>query len=142
VIFSGNLVTAVALLLIVLITIGILLTSDLVGISHAQSPLQAEIILSPHPDPADGATGIIPEVPRVIDLNSGDETTTLLGSFQAQLTYDGNCLNILDVRELGFSITALIIDNANGTTTFSGASPGRSRASCRTGSYFDPSDGK
>ena len=76
-----------------------------VGISHAQSPLQAELLLSLHQDPLDGAAGIVLQVPRVIDPTTGDETATLLGSFQAVLTYDGSCVNILDVRELDFTLS-------------------------------------
>ena len=120
-ILPRNLVAAVAILLIVLITIGLILGPDRVGISHAQGPLQAKLLLSLHQDPADGAAGIIAQVTRVID-GAGNETATLLGSFQAQLTYDGTCINILDVRELDFSISNLIISNPTGVTTFAGSS--------------------
>ena len=92
------------------------------GISHAQNPLKAELIFSLHQDPVEGATGMIPQITQVIDPGTGDPTTTLLGSFQAVLTYDGGCINILDVRELDFTVTHLVIDNTSGVTTFNGTS--------------------
>ena len=69
-----------------------------IGTSHAQSPLQAELLLSLLQDPADGAAGIVPQIPRVIDPATGIVIPTQLGSFQAQLTYDGSCINIQGVR--------------------------------------------
>ena len=87
------------------------------GISHAQSPLQAELLLFLHHDLADGAAGIVPQVFRIVDPATGEETDTRLGSFQAELTYDGNCINIRDVRELDFTISGLSIDNSSGMTS-------------------------
>lgn len=88
----------------------------------ARSTHQAELVLSLHQNTVDGATGIVPQIPRVIDLATGNETATLLGGFQAQFDYDSACVNVLDVRALDFSISDLIIDNSNGSVTFSGAS--------------------
>ena len=91
------------------------------GTSHAQSPLQAELLLSPHQDPADGAAGIVPQIPRVVDPATGGVTDTRLGSFQARLTYDGTCINILDIREMDFPIAAEnITGGVTGSATFEG----------------------
>jgi hypothetical protein len=78
--------------------------------------------LSYYQDPVDRTAGIIARSPLVIDPATGNELTVLLGSFQALLTYDVNCLSIVDVRALDFSITDLNIDNINGATIFNGTS--------------------
>jgi hypothetical protein len=80
----------------------------------------AEPSLSPFQDPADGATGIRLGIARVYDSSTGTDVATPLASFQSTLFYDSSCVNILGIRPLGFTATALDIDNPSGMTTFDG----------------------
>ncbi len=83
----------------------------------------AESSLSLHQDPADRATGLKVDVTRVTIPSTGSGVSVLLGSFQAQLTYDSSCVNILDIREMDFSIIAKNITNGvTGSATFNGFS--------------------
>ena len=68
----------------------------------------------------DGATGLKIDITRVYDPSTGDDEAIPLGAFQAQLTYVGTCINLLDVRELDFTLTAANIDNNTGLAAFNG----------------------
>lgn len=86
--------------------------------------LQAEPSLGLHQDPVDAAAGIKLAVNRIFDASTGQDVTNSLESFHAQLTYDGSCVNILEIRPLEFAPDTVNIDNALGITTFNGvASP-------------------
>lgn len=75
-----------------------------------------------HQDPADGATGVKLDLAPEGDPANGPDQNVLLGSFQVQITYDGNCLNILDVRGIDFVVSDVSIDNSAGVATYSGSS--------------------
>jgi hypothetical protein len=75
-----------------------------------------------HQDPEDGATGVKIEIDRRGEPDNGPDQSALLESFQVRITYDGICLNILDVRGLDFVVSDVSIDNIAGVTTFSGSS--------------------
>jgi hypothetical protein len=81
---------------------------------------QASFIL--HQDPVDGATGVKIDAALGGDPSNGQDQNLLLESFQVQVTYDGNCLNILDVRGIDFDVFDVSIDNSTGVTTFNGSS--------------------
>jgi len=75
-------------------------------------------------DPTDGATGVKIGITRVFDSITGDELPVPIGDFEARLTYDGSCINVLDeIRPVDFTITAVNIDDSTGITTFSGSAP-------------------
>jgi hypothetical protein len=80
----------------------------------------AEPILRPFQDPVDGATGVSLGIARVYDSSNGEDVAAPLASFQSTLSYDSSCANILGIRPLDFTATALDIDNASGMTTFDG----------------------
>jgi hypothetical protein len=84
----------------------------------------AAAAVSLHQDSADGATGIRVGMDRVFDHITGQSIPALLGAFQAQLSYDSSCINILGVRELDFAIAATNIDNSAGLATFNGFATG------------------
>ncbi|HEU0021023.1 MAG TPA: cohesin domain-containing protein [Dehalococcoidia bacterium] len=75
-----------------------------------------------HQDPEDGATGVKIDIARRGGPDNGQDQNVLLGSFQVQITYDGSCLNILDVRGMDFVVSDVSIDNIAGVTTFNGSS--------------------
>lgn len=74
-----------------------------------------------HEDPANGANGFKVGISRVFDPSTDSDVAVSLGSFQAQLTYDGNCVNILGVREMDIPIANRNIDNDAGVATFEGS---------------------
>lgn len=79
--------------------------------------------LTVHQDPADGSTGFKAGVTRVADPISGNAVALPLGAFQANITYNGACVNILGFRELGFPVEANNVDNTAGVATFNGVDP-------------------
>jgi len=84
---------------------------------------QAEPSFELHQDSLDGATGLKVDITQVTSSVTGNRVAVPLGAFQAQLTYDGSCLNILDIREMDFTIAAKNITNgATGSATFNGFS--------------------
>ena len=94
-----------------------------VAVQLAQG-LVAELSLGPFQDPVDGATGVKISISRVYEASTNDDVATLLSSFQAKISYDGSCVNILEVRSIDFTASAVNIDNSLGITTFDGvASP-------------------
>ncbi|MDA1219778.1 MAG: hypothetical protein O2909_10095, partial [Chloroflexi bacterium] len=84
----------------------------------------ADPSLDLHQDIADGATGVKIDVTRVFDLVSGADVPVDLGGFQSELSYPGNCINILEVRAMDFPNISTNIDNLGGTTVFRGLEPG------------------
>jgi hypothetical protein len=88
----------------------------------------------PYQDPTDGATGFKVDITRVFDSSTNEDVNIDLESFQAGLTYpfssgnpafppDTPCVNILDVREMDFSVNDLNIENGLAGTTFIGVDP-------------------
>lgn len=75
-----------------------------------------------HQDPADGATGVKIGIARRDGANNGEEQNVLVETFQVRISYDGSCLNILEVRGLDFAVSDVSIDNSAGVTTFNGSS--------------------
>jgi hypothetical protein len=85
-------------------------------------------------DPTDGATGFKVDITRVFDSSTNEDVNVDLESFQAGLTYpdvsanpafppETLCVNILDVREMDFSVNDLNIEDVLGRTTFIGVDP-------------------
>lgn len=87
---------------------------DLLNISLV---LQAEPSFALHQDPLDGASGLKVGITRVT-------SSVPLEKFQAQLSYDGSCINILALRELDFPILAEDINDPGGSAIFNGVDPG------------------
>ena len=86
-----------------------------------------------HQDPEDGATGVKASVVRVVDPVSGNAVALPLTSFRADVSYESTCVNILDIRELGFPMAASGIDNSSGLATFNGFDPEGQPAPIDTG---------
>ncbi|MDA0734577.1 MAG: hypothetical protein O2860_08350 [Chloroflexi bacterium] len=94
-----------------------------VTVQVAHGPV-AEPSLGPFQDPVDGATGVKLSITRVFESRTGEDIDAQLASFQAQMSYDGSCLNILEVRPLDFATSAVTVDDTSGITSFDGvASP-------------------
>jgi hypothetical protein len=74
--------------------------------------IRAETSLDSSQDPIDGATELKVGIARVFDSNTNTELAMPLGTYQAQLAYDGTCINILDIREAGSTISGIDIDNS------------------------------
>jgi exo-beta-1,3-glucanase (GH17 family) len=121
VVIFGKVVLFALILALIVVVMGLGSSLENPFISHAQGLPQAQLVLSLHQDSSDGASGIVSQLSQVIDPASGNDVTTPLRSFQVELTYDSDCLNIAGVRELDFSISGLKIDNVDGTTSFEGS---------------------
>ncbi len=80
--------------------------------------LTAELSLHLHQDPADGAAGIVAGISQVNGQGGG----IALKSFEAKLTYDANCLQVLGFRAMDFPIIAHDL-TAPGVATFAGLLP-------------------
>lgn len=76
-----------------------------------------------HQDLSDGATGVKIDLTRVFDPVSDMDVLVDLGGFQSELSYQGTCINVLDVRAMDFPLTATKINNPGGTTVFNGLEP-------------------
>jgi pimeloyl-ACP methyl ester carboxylesterase len=87
-------------------------------------PWAADPSFKLHADSADGAIGLKLGIDQIFDPVTDPDLAAALESFQAQLTYDGSCLEILAVRGLDFATNSVSIDNVSGITTFSGTAPG------------------
>jgi hypothetical protein len=97
---------------------------DIGAFEFGQTPA-AEAIASfdLHQDILDGATGLRVAIDQATRPETGSSVAVPLEGFQAQLTYDGDCLNILALRELDFQITAETINDPGGSTAFAGTGP-------------------
>ena len=89
--------------------------------------LEAEPSLNLHQDSADGATGVKIGIAQITASVTGTASNILLDAFQSNLTYPdplgANCMDILDVREMDFTISLENITNGiTGSATFSGFS--------------------
>jgi hypothetical protein len=71
-------------------------------------------------DPEDGAAGSGLAITRVFDASTDADLATAWGGYQARLTYDGACINVLDIREKGFSVNIDFIDDGAGVAEFQG----------------------
>jgi YVTN family beta-propeller protein len=92
----------------------------LVGQDQPHAQTQAESSLTLFQDPTDGAAAVKPGVSRVFDPATGQDLDLLLQDYQAQINYDGSCINLLDVRGEAFEVTDSNIDNSGGQATFAG----------------------
>jgi len=82
-----------------------------------------EVSFDLHQDPSDGATGLKIYITQVTSSVTGSGVAVPLEGFQAQLIYDSSCVNLLDIREMDFTIAAQNITNdATGSATFNGFS--------------------
>ncbi|HEU0021565.1 MAG TPA: hypothetical protein VFR55_07840, partial [Dehalococcoidia bacterium] len=88
------------------------------------SPVVADPSFNSHQDSTDGAIGLSMGVNRVFDRITDEDLDVALESFQAQLAYDGACLNILAVRDRDFATNSVIIDHGSGIATFNGTATG------------------
>jgi len=88
------------------------------------SPVVADPSFNLHRDSTDGAIGLNLGVDRVFDRITDEDSNVALESFQAQLAYDGACLNILAVRDRDFATNSVIIDHGSGIATFNGTATG------------------
>jgi hypothetical protein len=65
----------------------------------------------------DGASGVIIGVSDILDA-SGTSTGQLIGGYQADLLYDGTCINVVEVRSgRDFSGIVSNIDNSSGASS-------------------------
>jgi hypothetical protein len=69
-------------------------------------------------DASDAAAGLKTGISRAFDPSTGDDVRVPFSGFQFQLTYEGTCVNILDVRPLDFPGISGNINNSSGTATF------------------------
>lgn len=99
-------------------------------IAHGAHAAHAEPSLELHRDLADGATGVKVGITRVFDPPGGDDAAARLSGYLAQVTYEGTCLHVLEVRDLDF-ITQININDADGIAMIRGDSPGRVAAPAR-----------
>lgn len=82
--------------------------------------LEAKPSFTLYQDPTDEATGFRVNIAQITEPATGSAADVLLGSFQARLTYDGDCVSVLDVRSMDFTITDPAIDNIEGVAAFGG----------------------
>ena len=94
-------------------------------VSITVSSIQADLAFGPHLDPEDGAAGLGLAITRVIATSTGTGVATAWDEYRARLTYDGTCINILEIRPKEFSVTVNRIDDGAGIAEFQGnALPG------------------
>jgi len=73
----------------------------------------------------DGATGVIVGIDSVLYPSGDPAEGLLLGSYTAELRYDGTCINVLGIRNgRDFTTSTSTIDNTGGVAQFSGTSTG------------------
>jgi len=73
-------------------------------------------------DAEDGATGVIVGIDEVLD-GGGSPVAPRVGSYQAELRYDGSCISVLGFRNgRDFTFTATSTDDGAGLAQFSGSS--------------------
>lgn len=72
----------------------------------------------------DGAVGLKVGVGSFLDPVTGEGVNVVVASSEAQLVYDGACLNILAVRDLDFALNLVSIDNRGGAAKFRGNASG------------------
>jgi hypothetical protein len=83
-------------------------------------PIQASLAFDPLQDPSDGAAGSSLAITRVFDAGTDADVATAWSGYQATLSYDGACVNVLDIRERDFSVTIDLIDDGAGVAEFQG----------------------
>ncbi len=88
----------------------------------AEIVLAADASVDLHQDSADMATGVRLNLTRAFDLATGENVSARLETFQARLTYNSSCINILEIRGEDFTIDSFTIDDTTGVATFSGSS--------------------
>jgi hypothetical protein len=88
--------------------------------------VQARLAFGPEQDPEDGAAGLGLSITGVLDGGSETEAVPTWGGYRAKLTYDGACVNILEIREREFSVTVNSIDDSAGVAEFEGNAGGGS----------------
>jgi hypothetical protein len=96
------------------------------AVDDAADPVQARVAFGPGQDPEDGAAGLVLNITGVLDGGSETEEAPTWGGYQAKLTYDGACVNILEIREREFSVTVNSIDDSAGVAEFQGNAGGGS----------------
>lgn len=94
-------------------------TQAVYRIAHRNQAAPAELSLDLHRDLADGAAGVKVGITGPADQNS---SAARLGGYLAQFSYDGTCLNILDIRDLDF-LTQVNISDGEGIATIRGEAP-------------------
>jgi chitodextrinase len=108
----------------------VLTGAEVVQVMQAEEPntdplpaFQVEASFGLYQDTSDGAAGLKVDISRAVERSTGDDAQVRSGGFQFQLTYDGSCVNILDIRPSSFPGVSGNINNSGGMATFEDLDP-------------------